>query len=188
MAGKHWCSEHGVAFFKRGNMLGYAHPIKDEEGEDTGEWCNEPEEKEESPKKQKASPETPERQTSIETQNAYTGIVQLMVSKLVSKDEKLGQSALNYAQSKLANWSSMGEPPKTSKGEPMITDMQVVQLVAMAKERGYDPREVVLIMMEQYDESASKDLTEKEAKKLIGLLGEGYHIKEEPIGPEDIPF
>jgi len=34
---KHWCKEHGVAFFKRGNMKGYAHKIGD-----TGEWCNEP--------------------------------------------------------------------------------------------------------------------------------------------------
>jgi len=33
---KHWCKEHGVAFFKKGKMRSYAHPIGD-----TGEWCNE---------------------------------------------------------------------------------------------------------------------------------------------------
>ena len=34
------CPVHGVDFFKKGRMKGYAHPIKDERGEDTGEWCN----------------------------------------------------------------------------------------------------------------------------------------------------
>ena len=40
---EHWCKEHGVAFFKKGNMKGYAHPILDENGDATG-WCNEPKE------------------------------------------------------------------------------------------------------------------------------------------------
>jgi len=35
----HWCELHGVNFFKKGRMKGYAHPI-----EGTDEWCNEPEE------------------------------------------------------------------------------------------------------------------------------------------------
>lgn len=38
------CAEHGVEFFKRGKMKGYAHPIKDKKGNDTGEWHNMPEE------------------------------------------------------------------------------------------------------------------------------------------------
>lgn len=37
----HWCSIHKTPFFKKGGMKGYAHPIKDEIGDDTGEWCNE---------------------------------------------------------------------------------------------------------------------------------------------------
>jgi hypothetical protein len=37
----HWCSTHQTAFFKRGRMKGYAHPIKDDFGGDTSEWCNE---------------------------------------------------------------------------------------------------------------------------------------------------
>ncbi len=32
----HWCKIHGIAFFKRGKMKSYAHPIGD-----TGEWCHE---------------------------------------------------------------------------------------------------------------------------------------------------
>ena len=41
---EHYCPIHETPFFKKGNMKGYAHPIKDEAGEDTGEWCNEPKE------------------------------------------------------------------------------------------------------------------------------------------------
>ena len=39
----HWCAKHKTPFFKKGNMKGYAHPIKDADGKDTGEWCNEEE-------------------------------------------------------------------------------------------------------------------------------------------------
>lgn len=37
----HWCSTHKTPFFKKGKMKSYAHPIKDEAGKDTGEWCYE---------------------------------------------------------------------------------------------------------------------------------------------------
>ena len=39
---EHWCKEHKMAFFKKGKMKGFAHPICDEDGEPTGEWCNKP--------------------------------------------------------------------------------------------------------------------------------------------------
>lgn len=38
---EHWCEQHRTIFFKRGQMKGYAHPIKDNNGQTTG-WCNEP--------------------------------------------------------------------------------------------------------------------------------------------------
>ena len=41
MSEGHYCSKHDVTFFKKGKMRGYAHPVKDDEGNDTGEWCNE---------------------------------------------------------------------------------------------------------------------------------------------------
>ena len=40
---EHWCSDHKTVFFKRGKMKTFAHPIKDEDGELTGQWCNESE-------------------------------------------------------------------------------------------------------------------------------------------------
>lgn len=38
---RHWCYIHQTPFFKKGKMKVYAHPVKDANGEDTGEWCNE---------------------------------------------------------------------------------------------------------------------------------------------------
>jgi len=38
---KHWCPIHHTPFFKKGKMKSYAHPVKDENGNDTGEWCHE---------------------------------------------------------------------------------------------------------------------------------------------------
>ena len=38
----HWCAEHQTVFFKKGGMRNFAHPLKDEAGNATGKWCNEP--------------------------------------------------------------------------------------------------------------------------------------------------
>ena len=38
----HYCNKHKTVWFKKGNMKGFAHPIKDGDGNTTG-WCNEPE-------------------------------------------------------------------------------------------------------------------------------------------------
>ena len=35
---EYFCQEHGVVFFKKGRMKGYAHPI-----DNTDQWCNMPE-------------------------------------------------------------------------------------------------------------------------------------------------
>ncbi len=37
---EYWCPVHKTQFFMRGKMKSYAHPIKDEKGKDTGEWCH----------------------------------------------------------------------------------------------------------------------------------------------------
>ena len=47
---KHWCAEHNTAFFKKGKMASYAHPLKNANGEPVidekgkQEWCHEPSE------------------------------------------------------------------------------------------------------------------------------------------------
>lgn len=40
MAESHYCVIHKTAFFMKGKMKGYAHPITDAEGQTIG-WCNE---------------------------------------------------------------------------------------------------------------------------------------------------
>lgn len=40
-----WCQKHNTSFFMRGKMKSYAHPVKDAQGNDTGEWCHKHKEK-----------------------------------------------------------------------------------------------------------------------------------------------
>ncbi len=61
---EHWCPEHKTAFFKKGKMKSYAHPIGD-----TGEWCHE--HKDEVPKTEtKEEPKVEKDLTSLEFKNA----------------------------------------------------------------------------------------------------------------------
>jgi len=91
---EHWCPIHNTAFFKKGNMKSYAHPMKDENGNTTG-WCNEPEKAEPKavsmPQPQVAPPNAPQeertewaphpkKQASIEAQNARTALTSLMIA------------------------------------------------------------------------------------------------------------
>ncbi len=91
---EHYCTEHGVTYFKKGKMKGYAHPI-----EGGGDWCNMPEapetERETAIKEEihNASKPTSDDMSkkdwadkdritreSIETQTAYNGIIALASS------------------------------------------------------------------------------------------------------------
>jgi len=49
----HWCSDHNTAFFKKGKMKAYAHPIGA-----TGEWCHEHTESESNPPTTTTAPES----------------------------------------------------------------------------------------------------------------------------------
>lgn len=80
---EHWCPIHNTAFFKKGNMKSYAHPMKDENGNTTG-WCNEPEKAEPKAEPKEDKPFipaiNPEKQASIEAQNARTNLTNLLVA------------------------------------------------------------------------------------------------------------
>jgi hypothetical protein len=80
---EHWCPIHNTAFFKKGNMKSYAHPMKDENGNTTG-WCNEPEKAEPKAEPKEDKPFipaiNPEKQASIEAQNARTALTSLMIA------------------------------------------------------------------------------------------------------------
>jgi hypothetical protein len=59
---KHWCKEHNTAFYMKGKMKAFAHPVKDAAGTLVS-WCNEPEppkttEAKKEPAMQQAEPAT----------------------------------------------------------------------------------------------------------------------------------
>ena len=64
MALKYFCQEHGIYFFKKGAMKGYAHPIA---GTTPTEWCNMPENQEGVEEEQTAKPpEKPPKEHMVE--------------------------------------------------------------------------------------------------------------------------
>jgi hypothetical protein len=69
---EHYCPIHQTQFFKRGKMTNYAHPIKDENGEDTGEWCNEIKEKAPEPKLEPQLPASSEAKTPVPAKTSGT--------------------------------------------------------------------------------------------------------------------
>jgi hypothetical protein len=99
---EHMCPIHGVEFFKTPKMKGYAHPVKDANGNPVYKngkqaWCNEDDLEAGEPKPldyKNAKPEperkewapNPERQASIEAQNARTNLVALLKEGLLKRD------------------------------------------------------------------------------------------------------
>lgn len=185
----HYCEEHQVKFFKKGGMKGYAHPLEDGAGETIG-WCNEEKPSEPKPDPPKEAVKQSSTNASIEAQVAFKGYIKLIEAGVLLDNSKEYQTTLNWANSKLANWASAGEPPKSKpKTEPMITDMQKVQLEAMSKERGYEPKLVIEIMIHEFQIGYSKELTEKQAVKLLKILESKKYIDGvNPEEPEDITF
>lgn len=186
---KHWCGQHQVAFFKRGNMKGYAHPLKDEDGEDTGEWCNEPkEEAEEKPSTKRDS----STNASIETQVAFKGIVELTAAGVILIDDPKYLTAMNWAMSKLGNWASAGSPPTDTEKpptEPMSTKEQRTKILSTYKERGYSDSLALSVMIRLFGVSESKKLTKKQASEFIKVLESGKYLEElSQEDVSDIPF
>ena len=103
---EHYCTVHKTPWFKKGNMRGYAHPIKDASGTTT-EWCNEPE------ATPQAAPEKPfepainqQKQSSIEAQNALTNLTNLAIAGILPEHYHnrlcvalLGRTGLNWGES-----------------------------------------------------------------------------------------
>lgn len=88
---EHYCAEHKTAFFKRGNMKGFAHPI-----EGTKEWHNEPAES-------TSPPKAPEAQPSAGKHDAKWLVAQLDQEGITQEEAKkiLGMT--------LGNWLASGK-------------------------------------------------------------------------------
>lgn len=137
---EHWCKDHKTVWFP--TKYGYGHPIVDEEGNpvlnDDGKpkWCREPKEKAE-----KSQAESPERQASIEVQNAYTGVPGIVRLKQEFPNDLLVSAAYNYAMSKLSRWASMGtvtREPQSTQGRQAkqgTIKEQVTELAEQVKEK-----------------------------------------------------
>jgi len=93
---EHFCTEHNTEFVKHKGKYGefYSHKI-----EGTEEWCNEKKKQEE--KQEEHFKADPEKQASIERQNAYSGLIQLMVAGIIKKEEPLGKEIIGYGAQKL---------------------------------------------------------------------------------------
>lgn len=194
---EHFCKQHKTPWFS--TQYGYGHPIVDEEGNpvlnDKGKqtWCREPKEEK---KEATEATESPEKQASIEIQNAYTGVVSLMVSGVIKKTDQLGQTAINYAASKLERWASMGEveqtkEPKAKSPEPKITKEQLAKIGEIIKGMNYPIELAQSIMIRECKVDQSKELTRLQAALFIEILLTGKFLeKKEPeeLEPEDIPF
>jgi len=100
---EHWCKEHDTAFFKRGRMKSYAHPIGD-----TGEWCHEHKEQAETPPTEpieKIFPdETPPDASTAEKTTPDEGTAPNATDELLSKvAEAKGYKNYKTARSYLVN-------------------------------------------------------------------------------------
>ena len=132
--------------------------------------------------------------TSIE--NAYTGVVQLMVAGLIGNTHPLFQSALSYASSKLGNWASVPMDIHIKKEKPVAEKSNSLQraiLMQLAKEKGYDKQpdavKAIIITITKGKKQTTQELDMIETGYLIEKMKEGVGLKQEKtLGPENIPF
>lgn len=190
---EHWCKEHQQVWFKKGKMKGYAHPVLDENGEQVYDeegkaiWCNEP--VEEKPKSKKET-ESPERQMSIEWQNAYGNAALVVQTKYMFPDDQLINAAYNYGLSKLTNWGSLGNPPKETKGEaPEIPQITRKQLKELADKNGYKDSDVTAIIQRIFKVENATKLDAGQRFELSNILKQGkYKPEPEELEPDEVPF
>ena len=126
----HWCAKHKTAWFRKGKMKGFAHPVlNDQTGEPTGEWCNEPG-GEDTQASDKPAPkvaygqDSPEKRRSIERQTA----AQIAFEYGINDEDTLDKpspwtlrKALIQAE-QVYQWIANGtipESPKTSNKPPL---------------------------------------------------------------------
>ena len=118
---KHWCAKHQTAFFKKGSMKGYAHPIGD-----TGKWCNEPEPKKEAAaKKQEPAPKATEQVLHPEEQTEPGEAPPAIIKSPIDVDWFQEQTG-RLQSKKLEGWTNAGIVGKlqgiTGKNAKTVTE------------------------------------------------------------------
>ena len=133
---EHYCHEHNTAFFKRGKMKSFAHPIGD-----TGEWCYErspfastepkekkskDKEKEEPPTKSESEHSEPEKITgSISWETVYPKVNTLFKNKV-------GDWTMDGILAKMAGLGADISSNKFHVSFETLTDENKAQFSAMA--------------------------------------------------------
>ena len=188
---EHYCKEHRAVWFMKGKMKNFAHPVLDDEGEPVlGEdgkavWCNEP--KEEKPKQieSKYQRGSPEERNSIESQVAFKGAIELLVGKVIDSKHPLAHTALNYAASKLGNWSSMGDlPDNTQALKEQAKDKVYAQVAQLNK--SISAEEVIKDLRLIID---SKKITSPEVVHILregGAKGDAISAMVKNLSPEGL--
>ncbi len=183
-----FCQEHQQAWFKKGKMKNFAHPIKDENGEDTGKWCNKP--KDESPKPE-ASP-APNGKPSV-TSGAREADKNRSFALAYAKDLAVAgrvetNRILKVADVFLAwlNGEYNGEAIEVednhlvsaiehttgAKAEEMASTEQRAELSQLVKDKG-NTAQVKAFIKNFYNGREFKDLTITEAKVVLDTVKKG---------------
>ncbi len=113
----HFCTLHHTSFFKRGKMTSYAHPIKDAQGKDTGQWCTETTEKPVEALPTPSSPSMPEAPKAPEGSQGQGEAVQAPPAE--GEKPKFDVDWLKESLAKLTT-----KAPKTWGEAALITRMQ----------------------------------------------------------------
>ena len=162
---EHFCKKHGVPFFKKGKMKGYAHPIIDPTtGDATGEWCNEPEEQAELPKKEwTPNVKSPEERISIERQKSAD------IAFTHAQDVDITEDILKEAE-KIYQWIHNGVNPTATavKDTPKTIEEAIAPLGLAIPEE--DNLKVEPITTEQKERL--KELQEKKPGRIKELIDE----------------
>lgn len=143
---EHWCAKHKTAFFKKGRMDHYAHPIKDAQGNTIKDakgkdlWCNEDDLTTDGPEPvstsqpqvgpQNATQEErtewaphPKKQASIEAQNARTNLTSLCVAGKLADNAVLSKAEerLIFLLTATAGFPR-GNPTDSIVSSPMVNE------------------------------------------------------------------
>jgi hypothetical protein len=132
------------------------------------------------------------KNSSIEIQNAYTGVPALVELLKKYPDDLLANAAYNYAMSKLGNWPSQGVPDApesatspTEVEEVMIQPDQVERIKKAAEKYKDNTDAYVKVMKDAFDLTNYKKLNQLQAESFIKLLTAGEGLETEP---ENLPF
>ncbi len=125
---ENFCKEHRQEWFKRGKMKGFAHPMLDEDGNPTGEWCNKPKDSPVESVHEDKNPEAkmpgerftqdPEKQRSIERQTS----IQMAIDLCKAEGGRHELSSICLTAEYIYQWISKGTiPPKLEQMPPKST-------------------------------------------------------------------